>query len=110
MATRPIILGRYSPSQNGIVVSPKGIALCLAGGAMATIQTNPKFSSSMTYEKCPVCCDTIAAHNNHYSQPFSAGSAILVLGSLQNHAAVVDLRGGAITVLVWVQQILGFLK
>lgn len=44
MATRPIILGRYSPSQNGIVVSPKGIALCLAGGgAMATIQTNPKF-------------------------------------------------------------------
>ena len=64
----------------------------------------------MTYEKCPVCCDTIAAHNNHYSQPFSAGSAILVLGSLQPHAAVVDLRGGAITVLVWVQQILGFLK
>ena len=64
MVTRPIILGRYSPSQNGIVVSPKGIALCLAGGAMATIQTNPKFSSSMTYEKCPVCCDTIAAQKN----------------------------------------------
>lgn len=31
---------------------------------MATIQTNPKFSSSMTYEKCPVCCDTIAAQKN----------------------------------------------
>ena len=29
---KPIILGRYSPSQNGIVVSPKGIVLCLAGG------------------------------------------------------------------------------
>lgn len=28
----PIVLGRYSPSQNGIVVSPYGIALCLAGG------------------------------------------------------------------------------
>ncbi len=28
----PIILGRYSPSQNGIVVSPFGPALCLAGG------------------------------------------------------------------------------
>lgn len=28
---RPIILGRYSPSQNGIIVSVKGIALCIAG-------------------------------------------------------------------------------
>ena len=26
---RPIILGFYSPSQNGIVVSPHGIALCI---------------------------------------------------------------------------------
>lgn len=29
---RPIVLGRYSPSQNGIIVSAKGIALCIAGG------------------------------------------------------------------------------
>lgn len=29
---RPIILGSYSPSQNGIIVSPHGIALCIAGG------------------------------------------------------------------------------
>ena len=29
---RPIILGFYSPSQNGIIVSPRGIALCIAGG------------------------------------------------------------------------------
>ena len=28
----PIILGSYSPSQNGIIVSPHGIALCIAGG------------------------------------------------------------------------------
>lgn len=42
MTDRPMILGRYSPSQNGIVVSPSGIALCLAGGVMGTIQTNLK--------------------------------------------------------------------
>lgn len=29
-------LGYYSPSQNGIVVSPYGIALCLSGGAKVT--------------------------------------------------------------------------
>ena len=29
---RPIVLGSYSPSQNGIIVSPHGIALCIAGG------------------------------------------------------------------------------
>ena len=40
---RPIILGRYSPSQNGIVVSPKGIALCLAGGVMDMIRTNRRY-------------------------------------------------------------------
>ena len=28
----PIVLGSYSPSQNGIIVSPYGIALCIAGG------------------------------------------------------------------------------
>lgn len=27
-----IILGSYSPSQNGIVIHPKGIAHCLTGG------------------------------------------------------------------------------
>ena len=31
-SNRPIILGSYSPSQNGIIVHPKGIALCLTGG------------------------------------------------------------------------------
>ena len=40
---KPIFLGRYSPSQNGIVVSPKGIALCLAGGVMDTIRTNRRY-------------------------------------------------------------------
>ena len=29
---RPIIIGSYSPSQNGIIVSPYGIALCIVGG------------------------------------------------------------------------------
>ena len=32
ISDRPIILGRYSPSQNRIVVSPYGPVLCLAGG------------------------------------------------------------------------------
>lgn len=40
----PIVLGHYSPSQNGIVVSPYGIALCLAGGVKGTIPTNRKSS------------------------------------------------------------------
>ena len=39
----PIILGRYSPSQNGIVVSPFGPALCLAGGAMVMTRTNQRY-------------------------------------------------------------------
>ena len=38
----PIILGRYSPSQNGIVVSPAGIALCLAGGGNGHDTDKPK--------------------------------------------------------------------
>ena len=33
---RPIVLGSYSPSQNGIIVSPHGIALCIAGGGYST--------------------------------------------------------------------------
>ena len=32
ICNHPIILGSYSPSQNGIVVHPKGSALCLTGG------------------------------------------------------------------------------
>ena len=36
---RPIILGEYSPSQNGIIVSPLGIAQCIAGGYSNTITT-----------------------------------------------------------------------
>ena len=39
---KPIILGRYSPSQNGIVVSPHGIALCLAGGGSGHDTDKPK--------------------------------------------------------------------
>lgn len=41
---RPIILGSYSPSQNGIIVSPHGIALCIAGGgARVTMWINQKY-------------------------------------------------------------------
>jgi len=38
----PIILGYYSPSQNGVVVSPYGIALCLAGGGKGHDTDKPK--------------------------------------------------------------------
>lgn len=39
---RPIILDRYSPSQNGIIVSVKGIALCIAGGGKGHDVDKPK--------------------------------------------------------------------
>lgn len=39
---RPIILGRYSLSQNGIIVSVKGIALCIAGGDKGHDVDKPK--------------------------------------------------------------------
>ena len=39
---RPIILGEYSPSQNGIIVSPRGIALRIAGGGKGHDTTKPK--------------------------------------------------------------------
>lgn len=39
---RPIILGSYSPSQNGIIVHPKGIALCLTGGGKGHDVDKPK--------------------------------------------------------------------
>lgn len=42
MIDKPIILGRYSPSQNGIVVSPRGPALCLAGGGNGHDTDKPK--------------------------------------------------------------------
>ena len=38
------------------------------------------------------------------------GEVILVLGSLQNHAAIVDVRGGAMPVLASVQPILDYLR
>ena len=41
---RPIVLGSYSPSQNGIIVSPHGIALCIAGEVRVTMWINLKFS------------------------------------------------------------------
>lgn len=37
-----IILGLYIPSQNGIVVHPKGIALCLCGGGKGHDVDKPK--------------------------------------------------------------------
>ena len=39
---RPIVLGRYSPSQNGIIVSAKGIALCITGGGKGHDVDKPK--------------------------------------------------------------------
>lgn len=39
---RHIILGSYSPSQNGIIVSPHGIALCIAGGGKGYDVDKPK--------------------------------------------------------------------
>jgi hypothetical protein len=38
----PIVLGSYSPSQNGIIVSPYGIALCIAGGGKGHDVDKPK--------------------------------------------------------------------
>lgn len=38
----PIVLGHYSPSQNGIVVSPYGIAICIAGGGKGHDTDKPK--------------------------------------------------------------------
>ena len=38
----PVILGKYSPSQNGIVVAIHGIALCLAGGGKGHDVDKPK--------------------------------------------------------------------
>ncbi len=38
----PIILGRYSPSQNGTVISPNGIAPCIAGGGKGHDTDKPK--------------------------------------------------------------------
>jgi len=40
---RPIVLGRYSPSQNGIIVSPHGIALCISGEGEGTMWTNQRY-------------------------------------------------------------------
>ncbi len=39
---RPIVLGLYSPSQNGVVVSPRGIALCISGGGRGHDVDKPK--------------------------------------------------------------------
>lgn len=38
----PIILGKYSNSQNGVVVHPHGIALCIAGGGKGHDTDKPK--------------------------------------------------------------------
>ena len=47
ICNRPIILGSYSPSQNGIIVHPKGIALCLCVGAKGMMLINRKYYQSM---------------------------------------------------------------
>lgn len=39
---RPTILGSYSPSQNGIIVPPSGIAFCLCGGGKGHDVDKPK--------------------------------------------------------------------
>lgn len=41
-ALSPIVVGCYSPSQNGIVVSPQGISLCLTGGGRGHDVDKPK--------------------------------------------------------------------
>lgn len=38
----PIVLGKYSNSQNGIIVSSKGIALCISGGGKGHDTDKPK--------------------------------------------------------------------
>lgn len=42
MSNKPIIFGRYSPSQNGIIVSSLGIALCISGGGNGHDTDKPK--------------------------------------------------------------------
>ena len=64
---KPIILGRYSPSQNGIVVSPFGPALCLAGGVTDTIQINQRYLSS-----------TIKLDCTSQAEPRRAGNHLLI--------------------------------
>lgn len=39
---RLIIMGKYSPSQNGVVVSPYGIAHCISGGGRGHDVDKPK--------------------------------------------------------------------
>lgn len=38
----PVVLCKYSPSQNGTVVSPRGIAPCIAGGGKDHDTDKPK--------------------------------------------------------------------
>ena len=56
----PIILGSYSPSQNGIIVHPKGIALCLTGGGKGHDVDKPKIL--LEYDQF---------HNNQHSSWYS---------------------------------------
>lgn len=39
----PVVLGYYSPSQNGVIVSPKGIALCISGGVKDTTRISRRY-------------------------------------------------------------------
>lgn len=40
---KAIILGYYSPSQNGVIVSPDGIALCISGGVKGMIRISQRY-------------------------------------------------------------------
>lgn len=45
-----IRLGRYSPSQNGLVVSKEGVAPCICGGGRGHDVDKPKILETYEYE------------------------------------------------------------
>ena len=73
---RPIILGSYSPSQNGIIVHPKGIALCLCGGAKGMMQINRKYCWNMN--KVLIDKDSIHPHEEEEDDPNDMPPLVLI--------------------------------
>ena len=53
---RPIVLGEYSPSQNGIIVSPLGIAQCIAGGGQWTRYNETENTDRVCVNEKPLWC------------------------------------------------------
>lgn len=49
----PIVLGRYSNSQNGVIISPLGIAPCFAGGGKGHDTDKPKILIEYYAEEQP---------------------------------------------------------